>query len=220
MAHCYLDAFPGNEYLYYLANEDIHKELGAPVNHTDISNTVGKAFSLTGDYARRDPNGYLKDIARLLDLGIQVAMIHGDRDFACNWIGGERVSPKPVTLLVVHVKKAGYADVTIDDSTPVGQVRQHNLFSFTRVYQFGYYSTNGLPTSTTTLKPPPLPLGTCYLRGMASTCAENQIEAIKDGSASIYNGVIVSSTSSPDLCPDLVDTFSTTSMGGKGQNED
>ncbi|OTB09998.1 hypothetical protein K445DRAFT_310263 [Daldinia sp. EC12] len=221
IAHCYLDAFPGNEYLYYLADEDIREKLGVPVNYTDISNTVGKAFNLTGDYARRDPNGYLEDIAKLLDLGIQVAMIHGDRDFACNWIGGERVSLNVRYKEIDKFQEAGYADVTIDGSTPVGQVRQHNLFSFIRVYQSGHmvpaykpevaytildrtmqhrdvatgyftitedYSTNGPPNSTTTLRAPPVPSGTCYLRGMASTCAENQIEAIKDGSASISNG--------------------------------
>ncbi|KAI0844360.1 carboxypeptidase S1 [Daldinia vernicosa] len=214
IAHCYLDAFPGNEYLDYLANDDIRSKLGVPVNYTDISNIVGKAFNTTGDYSRRDPNGYLEDIGTLLDSGIQVAILNGDRDFACNWIGGERVS----------LNNSGYADVVIPGSTPVGQVRQHNLFSFTRVYQSGHmvpayqpevayaimsramqrkdlatgriivtedYSTSGSPNSTVALEAPPVPSVTCYLRGMGATCADNQIQAIKDGSASIDNGLEV-----------------------------
>ncbi|KAL7629486.1 hypothetical protein AAE478_001006 [Parahypoxylon ruwenzoriense] len=236
IAHCYLDAFPGNEYLDYLAREDVREALGVRVHYTDISNCVGSAFNRTGDYARRNPRGYIEDIASLLDSGIQVAMVYGDRDYACNWIGGERVS-----LSVDYAEKdkfylAGYADVITDDLDPAGQVRQHGLFSFTRVYQSGHmvpsyqsenayhimnramqkkdiatgtepvtsdYSTNGSHNSITTLTAPEVPSVTCYLRGLASTCAENQIEAIKAGSASIENGRIVEPTPPPGTCPTL-----------------
>ncbi|KAI1734115.1 carboxypeptidase S1 [Xylaria scruposa] len=223
IAHCYLDAFPGNEYLYYLSRKEILQAIGVPVNYTDISNTVGKAFNLTGDYARRDPRGYLEDIASLLDSGIQVAMVYGDRDFACNWIGGERVSRGVEYSQSDKFGSAGYSNITIDGSDPVGQVRQHGMFSFSRIYQSGHmvpsyqpdvtlsilrrvmgqrdvatgntplsdeYSTDGTSESTTTLTAPEPPSITCYLRGMASTCAQNQIDAIKDGSATIENGVI------------------------------
>ncbi|OTA99297.1 hypothetical protein M426DRAFT_257211 [Hypoxylon sp. CI-4A] len=238
IAHCYLDSFPGNAYLDYLSDKSIRDTLGVAVNYTDISNTVGNAFNSTGDYARRNPKGYLENIATLLDSGIRVAMIYGDRDYACNWIGGEKVSLNVRYEHSADFSQAGYADVTINDTLPVGQVRQHSLFSFTRVYQSGHmvpayrhevaynllnrtmqlkdvatgninvtkdYSTNGTSTSDTALKPPPIPSITCHLRGMASTCADNQIAAIKDGSASIDHGVIVSPTPSPDPCPKLPD---------------
>lgn len=251
IAHCYLDAFPGNEYLDYLANHDILEKLGVHVNYTDISNIVGKAFNATGDYTRRDPKGYLEDIGTLLDSGIQVAIMNGDRDYACNWIGGERVSLNVSYGQSDKFKNSGYADVIIPGSTPVGQVRQHNLFSFTRVYQSGHmvpayqpevayaimsramqqrdlatgriivtedYSTSGSPNSTVILEAPPVPSVTCYLRGMGATCADNQIQAIKDGSASIDNGVIVSPTPSPALCPDLPNSFGTVRMGAKGED--
>ncbi|KAI2466746.1 carboxypeptidase S1 [Annulohypoxylon bovei var. microspora] len=243
IAHCYLDAFPGNEYLYYLADEDVRKSLGVPVNYTDISNAVGKAFNLTGDYARRNPQGYLENIGTLLDSGVQVAMVYGDRDFACNWIGGERVSRKVSYAQSDNFKLAGYANVTLNGSTTastVGQVRQHGLFSFTRVFQSGHmvpayqpevslhilnramrqkdiatgditvtgnYSTSGPSNSTVTLKAPPVPSVTCYLRGLASTCADNQIEAVKNGTAVMKNGVIVSPTPPPQTCPDLPSIF-------------
>lgn len=141
IAHCYLDAFPGFEFLDYLADEQVLEELGVPVNFTVLSNTVGKAFNLTGDYPRQDPRGYFEDIATLLDSGIQVAMVYGDRDFACNWIGGERASLSVEYSQSDEFSAAGYASVTLDDPDlpdPVGQVRQHGLFSFTRVYQSGH----------------------------------------------------------------------------------
>ncbi|XDG02163.1 hypothetical protein ABKA04_001778 [Annulohypoxylon sp. FPYF3050] len=238
IAHCYLDSFPDNNYLEYLASEEVREALGVPVNFTDISNLVGLAFNLTGDYARRNPTGYLEDIATLLEAGIQVAMLHGDRDFACNWIGGERVSLGVDYEAKDEFRHAGYTDVLLDDpdSDPVGHVRQHGLFSFTRVFQSGHmvpsfqpevaytmlqrviqgkdiatgkvdaddtYSTNGTFDSVATLTAPPPPSVTCFLRGMPSTCAENQKEAIRDGSATIVNGIVTDPDASPETCPEL-----------------
>ncbi|KAI1133194.1 carboxypeptidase S1 [Nemania abortiva] len=234
IAHCYLDPVPANQYLYYLADEQVRDALGVPVNYTDISNAVGAAFNLTGDYARRNPRGYLEDIALLIDSGIQVTMVYGDRDYACNWIGGERVSLGVSYSQSDSFRLAGYANITIDGPDPVGQVRQHGRFSFTRVYQSGHmvpsyqprvaynilhramqgkdiatgsidatddYSTDGSFVSNATLVAPPSPEITCYLRGMPSTCADNQINAIREGNAEIENGIVTQPSPQPDPCP-------------------
>ncbi|KAI0881812.1 carboxypeptidase S1 [Annulohypoxylon maeteangense] len=239
ISHCYLDAFPGYEFLDYLADEQVLTELGVPVNFTVLSNAVGKAFNLTGDYPRRDPKGYFEDIAILLESGIQVAMVYGDRDYACNWIGGERASLSVEYSQSDEFSAAGYANVTVDDPDqpdPVGQVRQHGLFSFTRVYESGHmvpaykpkeaynivrrsmqgldiatgtiavtgdYSTDGLIESDQTFPPPDAYPMKCYLRFMSSTCADNQISAVEDGSAHILNGVIVDPDPTPGTCPSL-----------------
>ncbi|KAE8422247.1 Alpha/Beta hydrolase protein [Aspergillus pseudocaelatus] len=235
ITHCYLDPFPENFFVEYLATKKVRDALGVLVNYTDISNTVGLAFNLTGDYARRDTKGYLEDIAGLLGSGIQVSLIHGDRDFACNWIGGERVSLAVEYKQSGKFKQAGYADITTGSSS-VGQVRQHGLFSFARVYQSGHmvpayrpqdaykifiramqkkdiatgripvtgdYSTEGPWNSTTTLKPEPMPSPTCYLRGLPSTCADNQIEAVKKGEAITQDGIIIKPEFPKDVCPTL-----------------
>lgn len=60
------------------------------------------------------------------------------------------------------------------------------------------YSTNGTFNSTATLKPPPPHLMTCYLEGSPLTCAENQIKAVKNGTAVIENGAI---REPPGTCP-------------------
>ena len=236
IAHCYLDPFPSNDYLEYLASKPVLDALGVPLNYTDSSNVIGKAFNLTGDYARRDPRGYLQDIGSLLDSGIQVAMIYGDLDYACNWIGGERASLNINYTEAAKFYRAGYANVTIGTVDSVAQVRQHGLFSFTRVYQSGHmvpaytpeaayrifqrvmqkrdvatgkiavtddYSTNGPFRSTTTLKAPPMPSATCYLRVLPSTCAENQIIAVENGTAIIKDGIITDPPPTPGTCPKL-----------------
>ncbi|KAA8646929.1 uncharacterized protein ATNIH1004_005604 [Aspergillus tanneri] len=139
ITHCYLDPFPPSYYVEYLASSTVQQALGVPVNYTDISNIVGLAFNSTGDYARRDSRGYLQDIAGLLDDDLTVALVFGDRDFACNWIGGERASLAVSYSASAKFKTAGYVDVTGDQFTaPKGQVRQHGKFSFTRVYQSGH----------------------------------------------------------------------------------
>jgi carboxypeptidase D len=112
--------------------------LGVPINYTESTDSVYAGFSSTGDYPRSDVHGYIDDIAYVLDSGIKVALVYGDRDYACNWIGGEDVS-----LLVNHAEAAGFRDAGY---TPLqtnktyvgGQVRQHGNFSFTRVYEAGH----------------------------------------------------------------------------------
>ncbi|KAE8152818.1 Alpha/Beta hydrolase protein [Aspergillus avenaceus] len=140
IGHCNLDPFPANYFIGYLAKPEVQQALGVPVNFTLISNTVGKAFNLTGDYARRDPLGYLGDIAYLLEHNVQVALLYGDRDFACNWVGGERVSLDVEYESSAAFQAAGYADITKSGGSDDvwGQVRQYGNFSFSRIYQSGH----------------------------------------------------------------------------------
>lgn len=69
--------------------------------------------------------------------------MYGDRDFACNWIGGERA-----VLAVDYSGKekfanAGYTPILVPDDSGVGvdifgQVKQYGNFSFSRIYQAGH----------------------------------------------------------------------------------
>lgn len=137
IGHCNLDPFPANYFIGYLAKAEVQQALGVPVNFTLLSNTVGKAFNLTGDYPRRDTMGYLGDIAYLLEHNVQVALLYGDRDYACNWIGGERASLNVQYDSSAAFQAAGYANIT-HGSDIWGQVRQHGNYSFSRIYQSGH----------------------------------------------------------------------------------
>lgn len=136
--HCYLDPFPSNSYMGYLARAEVQQALGVRVNYTDVSSAVGLAFNLTGDYARGDVDGYLNDIGNLLDGGVKVALTFGDRDFACNWVGGENVSVSIDYKGSDKFRQAGYARIKTDDPEPNGDVRQYGNFSFSRVFQSGH----------------------------------------------------------------------------------
>jgi len=108
--------------------------LGVPVNYSAENIAVGEAFSGTGDFLR--PNS-LEAIGYLLDNGVKVALVYGDRDFACNWIGGEEVSTAIGYSMSDKFKAAGYTPI-LSSVGVGGQVRQYGNFSFSRVYQAGH----------------------------------------------------------------------------------
>ncbi|MCJ1263033.1 hypothetical protein MMC22_002903 [Lobaria immixta] len=133
------DPFPYSYFLGCLSQNWVQGALGVPVNFTKSNNGVFSAFRATGDYARKDiRGGQLADIAYLLDKGVKVALIFGDRDYACNWVGGEKVSLAVNYSQSAAFRSSGYADIQVNDSYVGGQVRQHGNYSFSRVYQAGH----------------------------------------------------------------------------------
>ena len=80
----------------------------------------------------------LEDIASVLAHGVKVALVYGDRDFACNWLGGERASLAIPYSHNESFRAAGYAPIVVNESYVGGQVRQHGNLSFSRVYQAGH----------------------------------------------------------------------------------
>ncbi|KAI0376564.1 serine carboxypeptidase [Hypomontagnella monticulosa] len=214
--------FPAPFYNKYLNQPHVQSALGVPINFTQSSSAVSYAFRSIGDYNRP---GWVEDLAFLLENGIKVHMMYGDRDYACNWIGGEAVSLAVNYTGTEKFHAAGYTDIIINDTYVGGQVRQYGNFSFSRVYEAGHeipayqpetaykmfhralfnkdiatgtvdlivnpeFTTEG-PADTWAIKnedPPDLPHW-CYLYD-TSTCTEEQIESILNGSAVIVNGII------------------------------
>ncbi|KAJ5177009.1 Carboxypeptidase S1 [Penicillium canariense] len=132
------DPFPPNYFLGFLNQHWVQDALGVPINFTESVDSVYEGFQSTGDYARADVRGYLDDLAYVLDSGIKVALVYGDRDYACDWIGGEDVSLSVQHAQADAFRAAGYSALRTNASYVGGQVRQHGNFSFTRVYEAGH----------------------------------------------------------------------------------
>ncbi len=133
------DPFPPSYYLGFLAQHWVQAALGVPINYTQSTNGVYNAFQSTGDYARTDMRGgQLTDLAYLLDNGVKVTFMYGDRDYACNWLGGEEASLAVNYSQSSAFHAAGYAPIQVNSSYIGGQVRQHGNFSFSRVYESGH----------------------------------------------------------------------------------
>lgn len=97
--------------------------------------TVLEGFENTGDFVRE---GAITQLAYVLDSGIKVALVYGDRDYACNWVGGEQISQQINHTSSKDFAGAGYAPIHVNESYTGGQVRQHGNLSFSRVYQSGH----------------------------------------------------------------------------------
>ena len=101
--------------------------------------TLGVAFISTGDYERES---LVAAIASLLNDGIRVGLIYGDRDYICNWIGGEAVSISIAAATSGSYfggfTAAGYAPIIVNSSYIGGVVRQYGNLSFSRIYDAGH----------------------------------------------------------------------------------
>ncbi|KAK0648081.1 putative lysosomal protective protein precursor [Cercophora newfieldiana] len=141
------DPFPPPHMHGYMTDSDVLSALGVPVNFTLASIPVGTAFDAAYDLLLGD---FLQDMADLLDDGgVKVHMMYGDRDFGCNWMGGEAASLAVPWSRKKEFEEAGYAPLLVDmvgddgsGSKPgvevKGLTRQVGNFSFTRVFQAGH----------------------------------------------------------------------------------
>lgn len=218
----------------YLNREHVLRALGMPLNFTGSSSASAAAFRGIGDYNRP---GHIEDIGYLLDKGIKVVLMHGDRDFACNWIGGEQVSLEIPWKHQDDFAASGYAPLKTKTKTNCtyegGQVRQYGNLTYVRVYQAGHaapayqpeaaydifnralfnldvatgkvdtvenpdYHTEG-PSDTFHIRSekPPQYKQYCYLLD-PSTCTEEQIEAVRTGTAVIDNLIVVDPAWEPE----------------------
>ncbi|KAF2659029.1 alpha/beta-hydrolase [Lophiostoma macrostomum CBS 122681] len=128
-------SYPPPWYEGYLNQPHVQQDLGAPLNWSQSNSAVAQAFRGIGDYNRP---GWKEDLAYLLDAGIKVTLVYGDRDYACNWYGGELLSLAIPHSTAGDFASAGYTDVVVNDTYVGGQVRQHGNLSFTRVYESGH----------------------------------------------------------------------------------
>jgi carboxypeptidase C (cathepsin A) len=139
IAHFIPDPFPPNTYLEYLNTPDVQSAIGTQLNFTQTNQQVISAFTSTGDYERQ---ALVPDIAALLRAGVRVGFIYGDRDYLCNWLGGEAISlavaaqtsPAYASLFAA----AGYAPIIVNTSYIGGVVRQYGNLSFSRIYDAGH----------------------------------------------------------------------------------
>ncbi|GIK00387.1 hypothetical protein Aspvir_004410 [Aspergillus viridinutans] len=227
IAHFEPDPFPPPYFQGFLNQNWVQAALGVPVNFSISVDSSYNAFGSTGDYPRSDVHGYLEDLAYVLDSGIKVALVYGDRDYACPWNGGEEASLRVDYSDSHSFQAAGYAPVQTNSSYIGGRVRQYGNFSFTRVFEAGHevpayqpqtayeifhralfnrdiatgkvsllenatYASEG-PSSTWEIKNkvPESPEPTCYIQSLRSTCTDEQIQSVVNGTALIKDWIVV-----------------------------
>lgn len=135
IGHPNADPFPA-PYMYgYFTQESVLSALGVPVNYSEHSGAVGQGFQASFDIIH---GGFLEAAGYLLDTGVKVHMMYGDRDYACNWLGGEAASLAIPYSRQSDFADAGYAPLLTEDGVLRGFTRQLGNFSFSRVFQAGH----------------------------------------------------------------------------------
>ncbi|KAL2256780.1 hypothetical protein VTK26DRAFT_1138 [Humicola hyalothermophila] len=137
--------FPPKYVAGYLNSKEIRDALGVPLNISGLSTASNTAMLSTGDFLR---NKNLKFLGDLLDQGVKVHLMYGDRDYQCNWYGGEQVSLAINSRLAPGFRKAGYARIRTNSNSIGGYVRQHGHFSFSRVLDAGHEAPWYQPETT------------------------------------------------------------------------
>lgn len=139
LAAPYQDPFPPYSFVDYLNQDSVLSAIGSPINYTMNSNSVYRAFDSTGDLSR---GGTIPRLAALLNKGIRVGLIYGDRDYICHWFGGEAISLELAKAAggqySTAFPAAGYSPIIVNKSYVGGEVRQFANLSFSRVYQSGH----------------------------------------------------------------------------------
>ena len=140
MALPQIQPWPPKSAASYLNRPRVRALLGVPegLNYTLFSSVVNNNFIASGDPVRDGR----KDLMYVLERGTRVAMVYGDRDWRCNWVGGENLTASlswPRRATSGWFSKSGYVEFRAPSSGKVTAVtRQHTLLSFTRVFQAGH----------------------------------------------------------------------------------
>jgi len=159
IAHPKHDPFPLPHMQGYLREESVLAALGVPVNYTAQSGVTAAAFDGTYDFIH---GGFLSAVSDLLHAGVKVHLVYGDRDYACNWVGGEAASlAVPWARQDEFAEKAGYTPLLVpatqdenrDESVLefAGLTRQLGNFSFTRVFQAGHEVPSYAPAAASAI---------------------------------------------------------------------
>ncbi|KAK5111817.1 hypothetical protein LTR62_004737 [Meristemomyces frigidus] len=127
------DPFPYNFFTAYLNTPKVQQAIGAYVNYSESSSTVGTAFGTTGDDDRED--GTIEAVQALIKQGVYVVQYAGDADYNCNWLGGQVVSEM---VEAPGFGSAGYENISTSDDIVHGQVKQSGNFAFVRIYESGH----------------------------------------------------------------------------------
>lgn len=81
IASPFVHNFPPRWAAGYLNNASVQADLGVPLNFTGFSSVIAQEFAAAGDFLK---GNNLAALGQLLDRGVKVSLLYGDRDYQCN----------------------------------------------------------------------------------------------------------------------------------------
>ncbi|KAF4468384.1 Carboxypeptidase S1 like A [Fusarium albosuccineum] len=135
VTHSNLTVYPWHYMDNFLNQAWVQKDLGVPLNFTYDWGAIDKVFlHETGDPVI----GSLTTLEKVLDSGVNVALVYGDRDYRCPWYSGENVSLTLDFAGSGEFRSAGYEYIVTNSSYNGGFVREYGNLSFSRVFESGH----------------------------------------------------------------------------------
>jgi cathepsin A (carboxypeptidase C) len=115
-----------------IAREDVREAIGVGNRGWEQCNQVVHTFML-GDWM----NNFEPSVKLALDAGVDILVYSGDKDFICNWRGGEAWTNEIGWSGQEMFRSANYEKWLVDD-VPAGEFKQHGNFTFLKVYDAGH----------------------------------------------------------------------------------
>jgi cathepsin A (carboxypeptidase C) len=116
----------------FIAREDVREELGVKNRSWSSCNMVVHTFML-GDWVTN-----LQDkVTNLLSKGVKVLVYSGDKDFICNWKGGEAWTHSLKWQKSDEFNKKDYSKWNVNEQ-PAGEFKNVDNLTFLRVYEAGH----------------------------------------------------------------------------------
>lgn len=116
----------------FIAREDVRQELGVKDRSWSSCNMVVHTFML-GDWVSN-----LQDkVTNLLSNGVKVLVYSGDKDFICNWKGGEAWTHSLKWQKSDEFNKKDYSKWNVNEQ-PAGEYKNVDNLTFLRVYEAGH----------------------------------------------------------------------------------
>ncbi|CAG8549643.1 10786_t:CDS:2, partial [Ambispora leptoticha] len=124
---------PPTDYVNYLNQPDIIKQIGAKEKFDVCSDPIYFAFQDSGDVISNTAN----HIEYLLDKNIPILLYHGDLDFICNWYGGHDVALNLNWSHADQFRKAPTHEWSVSGKK-AGTYQEASNLRFVRVYNAGH----------------------------------------------------------------------------------
>lgn len=126
----------------YLNLDEVKQAVGSKVDlFTSCDDTVFRNFILSGD----ENKPFQQYVAELLEKGVPVLLYAGDKDIICNWLGNHYWSDALDYSEHEAFSSAPLVPWVNSEGDAAGEVKNHGIFTFLRVYDAGHMVPHDQP---------------------------------------------------------------------------
>ncbi|PNW88611.1 hypothetical protein CHLRE_01g037000v5 [Chlamydomonas reinhardtii] len=127
----------------YWNRPDVQAEVGVPAA-ANITWVGCKDADMSADFLADIGSSFSWMLPPLMDAGVRVLLIHGDKDIVCNWLGAERMLDGLRWARAAEWRDVKPVNLTVAGAV-AGSVRQLGPLAFVRLYDAGHIAVMDQP---------------------------------------------------------------------------